>query len=72
MLGKSFRRGTTPGVHFDSNASGVSLQLCIPFTQLRPLTGDRSCLDLNAQLQAVPVGQALRGRVLFATFYHHP
>ena len=34
MMGKTFRGGTTLGLHIDSNASGVSLQLCTQFTQL--------------------------------------
>ena len=76
MLGKTFRGGTTLGLHLDSNASGVSLQLCIHFTQLSStdkctVMHGPQCPDLNTQLQAVPIGQALRGGVLFTTFYHH-
>lgn len=65
MLGETFRGGPKVGLHVDSSAGRVCLQLCIHF---RPLTGARPGLDLNAQLQAVPIaiGQALRGGVSFA------
>lgn len=66
MLGKTLRGGSTLGLHIDSNASGASLQLCIHFTELRPLTAAQPDLDLNAQLQAVPISEALCGTVSFA------
>ena len=67
MLGKTLRGATTLGLHIDFNANGASLQLRIHFTQLRPVTGTQPDLDLDTQLQAVPISQALRGRVSFAT-----
>lgn len=49
MLGKAFRGGTRARI-LDSDASVTSLQLCIHFTELHPLTDARPGLDLNAML----------------------